>query len=227
MKGKRIRKAPAEKKRLSLARDRRNTYGESDKGSRRIISLRKQQGQMALRRVVAQQLRAPKHADESVIEDTAANVADAHAKKRRKLFRKAPDTPLGVVLETKRKRGLVRPADASDPAEKRHRLKLVRASAIAAFSKSSPLLEASDVTWGESGFSSTRMGRRFRLDVHLKHVPTGVEVSVSSEQEGGHSRGQAQNKKSELYQLGLRKLEDQVRKKLRDARRQESTQPRR
>jgi hypothetical protein len=98
------RKTPQEKKRLSLTRDRRNTYGENDKSSRQSISKGKRRGQMQLRRAVVQTLRVAGGQDEVSIEDTTADVAEVQAIRRHKRFKKAPDTPLAVVLERKRAR---------------------------------------------------------------------------------------------------------------------------
>jgi hypothetical protein len=59
---------------------------------------------MQLRRSVAQALRSSGVLDEIAIDETALRVKEVHAAKRHKLFRKAPDTPLGVVLKSKRAR---------------------------------------------------------------------------------------------------------------------------
>ena len=91
-----------------MTRDRRNTYGESDKSSRKNIPRGKQRGQMQLRRGVAQNLKVSGKADEGAIDQAAVNVGEVHARRRRKLFKKAPDTPLGVVV----KRKLLRRADS-------------------------------------------------------------------------------------------------------------------
>jgi len=58
------RRSPQEKKRLSLSRDRRNDYGENDKGSRKAIPLRKKLATRAVRRGDTQDLlQDPERAD--------------------------------------------------------------------------------------------------------------------------------------------------------------------
>ena len=56
---------------------------------------------MQLRRGVAQNLKVSGKADEGAIDQVAVNVGEVHARRRRKLFKKAPDTPLGVVVKRK------------------------------------------------------------------------------------------------------------------------------
>lgn len=88
----RSRKTPEEKKQLSLAKDRRNNYGENDKASRKAIPLRK-----------ALVNRANRHADRRVLSDaTGANAAEVSESaelrlrgRRRKVWRKWPDVTLG------------------------------------------------------------------------------------------------------------------------------------
>jgi hypothetical protein len=92
-------KNPEDKKRLSLARDRRNTFGENSKSSRKNIPRGKQRRHMDERRSVGEALGRLKG---SVQEDEATG-AELRAKtritnSRRRGFRKRPDTPLGVVL---------------------------------------------------------------------------------------------------------------------------------
>lgn len=94
-------KSPQEKKALSYDRDRRNTYGENDKGSRESIRKRKAGVNRVYRRKVNEVL-------EQVgpdIDVDAADVADGDAKNiRRPFWKKAPDEPLGVVVKRKIKR---------------------------------------------------------------------------------------------------------------------------
>jgi len=95
-------KSPREKKALSLKRDRRNTFGENAKASRKAIPRRKQLSHMQERRAVAQVLG---HLRESATEGDAAE-ADALAKttltqSKRKAFKKHRDTALGVVVKEK------------------------------------------------------------------------------------------------------------------------------
>jgi len=98
-------KTPQEKKRLSLAGDRRNTYGESDKGSRKAIRRNKQIGQRQLRRGVNLELKPASGVFTGEdAEDVAAGVAAAHSLKNKKRFRKFPDTPLGEVIAMQKER---------------------------------------------------------------------------------------------------------------------------
>jgi hypothetical protein len=95
-------KNPEEKKRLSLELDRRNTYGENSKSSRKNIRRGKQRRHMDERRTVGEVLGRLKG---SVQEDEATE-AELRAKmritdSRRRGFRKQADTPLGVVLAAK------------------------------------------------------------------------------------------------------------------------------
>ena len=89
------RRTPQEKKRLSYLRDRRNTYGENDKSSRKAIHRRKQIVNQANRRIVRQGITAatslPDQGDleEAVVEATSV---------RPKRWSKEPDEPLGEVL---------------------------------------------------------------------------------------------------------------------------------
>jgi hypothetical protein len=95
-------KSPKEKKKLSLARDRRNTYGENPQASRKGIRHGKQRSHMEERRAVGRVLR---HLKEVPDEDEAME-ADVLAKtltvqKKREAFKKRPDEPLGVVIKRK------------------------------------------------------------------------------------------------------------------------------
>ena len=95
-------KSPKEKKKLSLARDRRNTYGENPKASRKGIRRGKQRSHMKERRAVGHVLR---HLKEQPDEDGAIE-ADVLSKtltlqKKRKSFKKRADEPLGTVIKRK------------------------------------------------------------------------------------------------------------------------------
>jgi hypothetical protein len=95
-------KSPKEKKELSLARDRRNTYGENPQASRKGIRRGKQRSHMGERRAVSQIL---SHLRESAGESDA-DEADIRAKtklveRKHKAFKKSPDSPLGVVVKRK------------------------------------------------------------------------------------------------------------------------------
>jgi len=96
---------PEEKKRLSLALDRRNRYGENSKASRKNIQRGKQLRHMDERRSVGEALGRLKGS----VQEEEATEAELQAKTRiidsqRRGFRKRPDTPLGVVVATKRVR---------------------------------------------------------------------------------------------------------------------------
>lgn len=95
-------KSAREKKALSLKRDRRNTFGENSKASRKAIPRRKQLSHMGERRAIGQIL---SHLRESAAEGDATE-ADVLAKttiveKKRKAFKKHRDTALGVVVKKK------------------------------------------------------------------------------------------------------------------------------
>ncbi len=90
-------KTPQEKKALSYARDRRNNFGANDKASRKHIPLRKAQVNRVYRREVNEVLdqvveQGLDKADE--LEGTTRNI-------KRKDWKKAPDEPLGDVVQQK------------------------------------------------------------------------------------------------------------------------------
>jgi hypothetical protein len=98
-------KNPSEKKRLSLQRDRRNTYGENPQASRKGIAKGKQRRHMNERRNAAQLLgRVSGSIDDDVASNVELQVKVAIADSKNRGFRKIPDEPLGVVLERKRAR---------------------------------------------------------------------------------------------------------------------------
>jgi hypothetical protein len=93
-------KSPQEKKALSYEKDCRNSYGENDKASRKLIPLRKAQVNRVYRRKVNEVLGSVvvnkiDHAD--TLETAARNI-------KRKNWKKAPDRPLGKVVERKLER---------------------------------------------------------------------------------------------------------------------------
>ncbi|WP_166389316.1 hypothetical protein [Nocardioides ochotonae] len=92
-------KNPQDKKRLSLARDRRNVYGENDKASRKNIPRAKSRVNRANRRADTVALEGALGAPGEVLD---ASVEDAVVGRRRKVWRKSTDAPLGSVLATKR-----------------------------------------------------------------------------------------------------------------------------
>jgi hypothetical protein len=93
-------RTPQEKKALSLQRDRRNTYGQDDKGPRKGIPLRKRSVNRANRRTVQTQLVAALDTDAALAERVEMRVRG----KRPKQWTKYPDTPLGEVLDRQRRR---------------------------------------------------------------------------------------------------------------------------
>ena len=88
------RKSPQEKKRLSLLKDRRNTYGENSKASRKSIPRHKKVQRRASRRIQKQILVAGRDSA-SDVEDRLKNRLASH---ETWVWKKAPDTPLGDVL---------------------------------------------------------------------------------------------------------------------------------
>lgn len=95
-------KSPQAKKRLSLSRDRRNSFGENDKASRKLIPLGKARTRRAERRGVGQALAAAIDHLEPV--EAECKARELGALKSRQAFVKDPDQPLGVVLARKRAR---------------------------------------------------------------------------------------------------------------------------
>ncbi|WBB67745.1 hypothetical protein [Micromonospora sp. WMMD812] len=112
------RRTPQEKKQLSYAHDRRNTYGENDKGSRTSI-----------RRNKRYPYRANRHHERQVLDDAAGPVDERVADlveqalyvKRRRRWRKWPDTPLGVHVEATLERRRQRDGGADGQLEARLR----------------------------------------------------------------------------------------------------------
>jgi hypothetical protein len=95
-------KSPKEKKRLSLVRDRRNTYGENPEASRKGIRRRKQWSHMEEQRAVGHVLRQLKVKPD----ENGAVEADVLSKaltlqKQKKAFKKRPDEPLGSIIKRK------------------------------------------------------------------------------------------------------------------------------
>ncbi|SRR6266487_2671155 len=96
-------KNPQEKKKLSLALERRNTYGENAKANRKNIPRNKQRQHQEERRVVHELL---SKLTGVVREDEASSTQIAARSKvaisRWRGFKKRSDTPLEVVLTKKR-----------------------------------------------------------------------------------------------------------------------------
>jgi|SRR5713226_3196434 len=98
-------KTPAEKKRISLVKDRRNVYGECPTSSRKNISRGKQRGHMEVRRAANEELRSLKGASTQIDADaTEAEAKDRILALSRSAFKKIPDAPLDEVLKRKLKR---------------------------------------------------------------------------------------------------------------------------
>ena len=94
-------KTPQQKKAQSLKKDRRNTYGENAKSSRKNIPRRRAEGHQALRRLARQALNAAVERGDPEIADAAEPRLRL---KRLKGWTKDPDEPLGEVLARKGKR---------------------------------------------------------------------------------------------------------------------------
>jgi hypothetical protein len=94
-------RSPQEKKRLSYSKDRRNTYGENSKSSRKNIPHSKA---LAIRSQRHEQNQALHSAVGATSEDQhiAAELASLEAKPRQ--WRKRPDTPLGEYIAGKERR---------------------------------------------------------------------------------------------------------------------------
>ena len=97
-------KNPKEKKRLSLAHDRRNVYRENAKASRKSIPRGKQRRHMDERRSVSAVLLRLKGGvpDEQEATEAELAVANRILEARREGFKKKPDRPLGEVLQRKK-----------------------------------------------------------------------------------------------------------------------------
>jgi len=105
-------KTPQQKKRLSYEHDRRNTYGENQKSSRKNIPRSKQRSHQEERRSVRQALLVAEgeFADE-VADETQSQVLQKGRLKQLKAFRKSPDRPLGQVVERRLRRRRPETAD--------------------------------------------------------------------------------------------------------------------
>lgn len=92
-------KTPQEKKQLSYAKDRRNTYGENSKASRKSIPLSKALDKRAERHAQDQALSAALSAsDADELVDVEVRVKDTKPRQ----WKKSPDEPLGDVLSRTR-----------------------------------------------------------------------------------------------------------------------------
>jgi predicted RNase H-like HicB family nuclease len=91
-------KTPQEKKALSYAKDRRNSYGENDKASRKSITLRKAKQNRAFRKTTNQIL-------ERVVSETDVEKLEILENEMRCVkkgsWKKYPDIPLGDYVESR------------------------------------------------------------------------------------------------------------------------------
>jgi len=92
-------KAPREKKRLSYERDRRNTYGENQKSSRKNIPRSKKISHQEERRTIRQALVGVQGPTTDEGSDEAQSLVLRRGRsKKLKAFRKEADAPLGEVV---------------------------------------------------------------------------------------------------------------------------------
>lgn len=98
-------RTPGEKKRLSYEHDRRNTYGENQKSSRKNIPKSKQRSHQDERRSVRQALLgAQGDVPDEVADEAQSRVLQKGRIKKLSAFRKSPDRPLGEVVERRLRR---------------------------------------------------------------------------------------------------------------------------
>lgn len=90
------RKSPQEKKRLSYLKDRRNTYGENSKSSRKNIRLRKRKINRANRRADVQAVAKISH---EIKPERAEQVESRRVTKPTRRWKKKADTPLAEVVQ--------------------------------------------------------------------------------------------------------------------------------
>jgi hypothetical protein len=95
-------KSPQDKKALSYAKDRRNTFGENDKASRKAIPARKAGESRKVRRKARQSLDVLDHADEVKAEVVESSLR--HDLERVGGWKKSPDAPLANYLELQARR---------------------------------------------------------------------------------------------------------------------------
>jgi hypothetical protein len=103
-------KAPPEKKRLSLALDRRNNYGENSKASRKNIPKAKARSNRAERRTVQQVV--SEVVSGSLPDEVEAQARSTGLKKVREKFKKWPDEPLVDAIQRKKEKRIRLGADA-------------------------------------------------------------------------------------------------------------------
>lgn len=105
-------KTPQEKKRLSLSKDRRNAYGANDKASRRNIPRAKSQVNRANRHQDATTLAKAVGAPDEIVDES---IEQQVLGRRRKVWRKWADEPLGKVVA--RRRGVEADPGDGEPSE--------------------------------------------------------------------------------------------------------------
>ncbi len=96
-----VRRSPQEKKQLSYDRDRRNTYGENDKASRRAIRRNKRHVNQANRRRDRETLAGSTGVRQPDAEDLTDERLHGRTRKR---WRKSPDDTLRNVVARKLQR---------------------------------------------------------------------------------------------------------------------------
>lgn len=89
-------RTPQEKKALSLAHDRRNTYGNNQKAARKAIPLRKALENRKVRHKNNQAISRADHLDEAALD--LAESSARHDVHRLGGWKKGADEPLGVVV---------------------------------------------------------------------------------------------------------------------------------
>ncbi len=93
-------KSPQQKKALSYAKDRRNTFGESDKASRKAIPARKAGENRKARRKAGHALAVIDRLDEGVADIVESSLV--HDIERVGGWTKSADTPLGDYVATQK-----------------------------------------------------------------------------------------------------------------------------
>jgi hypothetical protein len=111
-------RSPQEKKTLSYANDRRNTYGENDKASRKAIPARKAGENRKVRRKTRQAVGVLEHAGEVTAEVVESSLR--HDLERVGGWKKAPDAPLSDYIELQARRRSWRelPSNRKPPQER-------------------------------------------------------------------------------------------------------------
>ncbi len=94
-------KSPQEKKRLSLLKDRRNSYGENAKSSRKNIPLSKALSHRKVRHNANVQTQLLTGLSEERADVALSTITKARLQKGK--WKKSPDKPLGVIVEGKLK----------------------------------------------------------------------------------------------------------------------------